>query len=46
MESSVLAMARLTARAFTDRMTEPTHYTTELDRLANAAAMEGAGRPR
>jgi hypothetical protein len=46
MESSVLAMARLTASAFTDRMTEPTHHTHEPDRVANAATAEGAGRPR
>jgi general stress protein 26 len=36
MESSFLAMARLRAGVFTDRMTEPTHYTPALDQVAKA----------
>jgi general stress protein 26 len=31
-------MARLTPGVFTDRMTEPTHYTPELDQVAKAVA--------
>jgi general stress protein 26 len=38
MESSFLAMARLMAGAFTDRMTEPTHYKLELDEVARTIA--------
>jgi hypothetical protein len=38
MESSFLAMARLVAGAFTNRMAEPTHYKLELDQVARAVA--------
>lgn len=38
MESSFLAMARLRAGVFTDRMTETTHYKPELDQVAKAVA--------
>jgi hypothetical protein len=38
MESSFLAMARPGAAAFTDHMTEPTHYSPDLDQVVKAIA--------
>jgi predicted pyridoxine 5'-phosphate oxidase superfamily flavin-nucleotide-binding protein len=38
MESSFLAMARPRATVFTDRMTEPTHYSPDLDQVVKAIA--------
>jgi hypothetical protein len=45
MESSFLAMAGLVAGAFTDRMTEPTQYKLEPDRVAGAVARRSLCSP-
>jgi len=39
-------MARLTTGAFTDRMTEPTHYKLALDEVAKAVATASSASRR